>query len=136
MSLTPSSDIGDLGAPEQSFDFSKLPNIQLVNFVVGWAEGGLPWIPAALSTLRPASSRCLSVLLLNFFRSPSANRSVEPAVEYMGDDLRRIIDEIARIKREFQGAVKVTVLWDSGFKAVLNALNVRFFFVDDTSSFR
>ena len=41
----------------RSFNFSEFPVLQEVNFTfaVGWKEVGLPWIPAALSTLRPAT---------------------------------------------------------------------------------
>jgi len=47
----------------------------------------------------------------------------------MGDDLRTIADEAARVEHEFEGAVKFTVLGDSRFGAVLDSLNVRFRFV-------
>ena len=41
-------------------------------------------------------------------------------IEDVGDDLRRIADEVVRIEREFGGAVKLTVVWDLGSKGVLN----------------
>ena len=47
----------------------------------------------------------------------------------MGDDLRRIVDEIARIEHEFEGAVNFTVVPNYKFQAVFDTLNVRFSFV-------
>jgi len=47
----------------------------------------------------------------------------------MGNDLRRIADEVARIECEFEAAVSFTVLRDSKFWAGLEALDVRFYFV-------
>jgi len=44
----------------------------------------------------------------------------------MGNDLRLIADEVARIEREFEGAVNLAVLRDSKFGAVLDSLDVRF----------
>ena len=81
----------------------------------------------ALSTLRPATSPRLSTITLDF-RS-STNRPVEKIITDMGDDLRRIVDEIARIEHEFEGAVNFTVAPDSKFQVVLDTLNVRFSFV-------
>ena len=45
-------------ALERSFDLSQSQNLQEVmfSFVVGSRGGGVPWIPLALSTLRPATS--------------------------------------------------------------------------------
>jgi hypothetical protein len=64
----------------------------------------------ALSTLKLATSPRLSALQLDF-----GSWSIEPSIEDMGSDLRRTVDEVARIQQEFEGVVKVTVL---GFKAV------------------
>jgi hypothetical protein len=133
-SLTLSFNVDGREAFERSFDFSKFPNLQGVDFGVGWTGGGLPWIPAALSTLRPATSPRLSAIQLNFVGSSTAAPSVERSIEAVGDDLGRVADEFARIKREFAGAVSLTVLRDPGFKAVLDTLNVSFRFcgVGDT----
>ena len=126
--LTSSPDVDDGKAFERSLDFPSLPNIQEVDFSfrVDWMGGGLPWIPMALSTLKPATSPRLSAIQLNFVWQSSAYQSVETAIEGAGDDLRRIADEVIRIKREFEGAAILTVAWDSGFKAVLDKLNVSF----------
>ena len=51
-----SPDVDRVEAPERSFDFSEFPNVQHVAFGVNWVGGGLFWIHAALSTLRPATS--------------------------------------------------------------------------------
>jgi len=94
--------------------------------MIGWEEGGLPWIPMALSTLRPATSPRLSSIRLNFAGSPIINKSIETLIEDMGNDLLRIVDEVARIDHEFEGAVNLTVVPDSKFEVVLKTLNVRF----------
>ena len=90
--------------------------------------GSLPWIPKALSTLRPATSPRLLVIRLIFVRPDIANRSVETVIEVTGNDLRRVADEAARIEREFRGAVELTFYRDPTFKAVSDTLNVRFYF--------
>lgn len=112
----------------RSFNFSEFPVLQEVNFTfaVGWKEVGLPWIPAALSTLRPATSPRLSAVQLTFTHSPQINRFVEAAIETMGNDLRRTANEVTRIQRKFGGGVNLTVVRDTGFKAVFDKLSVRF----------
>ena len=115
----------------RSFDFSKFPDLQEVNFTftVGWKEIGLPWIPMALSTLRPATSPRLSAIRLNFTGSPTVRKTIEALIKDTGGDLRRTADEMSRIEREFEGAVNLTVSRDSVFKAVLDKLNVGFRFI-------
>jgi hypothetical protein len=78
----------------------------------------------ALSTLKYTTSPRLSALQLNFITSSTTTHTVED----VGNDLRLAADEVARIEREFEGAVKVTVLRDPGYKMVFNILNVRFRF--------
>ena len=98
--------------------------------------GGLFWIPEVLSTLRPATSPRLSVIKLNFTTGCTINESVEAVIKQdAGNDLRRVTDEVARIEREFTGAVRVNVGLDSSFEVVSDALNVRIRFcgVGDTS---
>lgn len=97
--------------------------------------GGLLWIPAALSTLKRATSPHLSALQLSFIASSVATRSVGNSIEDMGNDLRRAAGEVARIESEFEGAVELTVFRGPGFKAVFDRLNVRFHLcgVDGTS---
>ena len=87
----------------------------------------MPWIPMALSTIRPATSPRLSIIRLDFY-SP-INREVETTTTEMGNDLRRIADEITRIECEFGGSVTFTVTPDSKFRAALGTLNVSFSFV-------
>ena len=113
---------------ERSFDFSKSKNLQELSFGfrTGWKEGGLPWIPMALSTLRRATSPRLSTIRLDFTGAAIANRPIENLIKNMGDDLRRIANEVARIQREFDGAVNFAVLLDPVFEVVLDTLNVRF----------
>jgi len=77
----------------------------------------------ALSTLRPAASPRLSVIKLDF--TSFTGVLVETIIADMGSDLRRIADEVARIEREFDGAVNFAVLRDSGFGAAFNSLNAR-----------
>ena len=131
LTLTLSPNVGGCEAFERSFDFSKLQNLEEVDFRVGWTGGSLLWIPMALSTLRPATSPRLSTIRLDFSHPSTATRSVESAIEITGNNLRQVADEI---EREFEGAVNLTVLWDPVFEAVSESLNVRFQFcgVDDT----
>ena len=126
--LTLPPDVGGREAFRRSFDFSKFPNLQEVVFEVGWMGGGIPWIPSALSTLKPVTSPCLSVIRLNFFVLSLAIHPVEAFIEDIGNDLRWVADEVTRIECEFEGAVYSNVLRDPGFEVVLNALDVRFRF--------
>jgi len=103
------------GSFEWSFDFSKFPNLQEVNFGcrVGQREGGVPWIHLALSTLRPATSPRLSAIRLKFTNESSiVSQSAETLIEDMGNDPQRIAGEVARIEREFKKMVTLTVLRD------------------------
>jgi hypothetical protein len=95
---------------KQSFDFSQFPNLQEVVFGVSRTARGLLWIPMALSTLKRATSPSLSALQLNFVALFTSTDAVKPSIEDMGSDLRRTVDEVARIQHEFEGGVKVTVL--------------------------
>ena len=90
-------------ASEQSLDFSKLPNLQEMYFGLSWESGGLPWIPKALSTARPATSPCLFTIKLSFTRRHTANESVKALINNTGKDLRKVADEVAWIKRDFSG---------------------------------
>lgn len=124
LTLPPGVDGSD--SSKRSFNFSKSPNLQEVDFRVGWVGGGLLWIPMALSTIKSTTSPRLSTIRLNFFRSHSTDRNVEPSIQGMSGDFQRAEDEAARIKREFGKAVDLTVLRDPSFWVVLDALNVRF----------
>lgn len=55
--LTLFLDVDGCETPDQSFNFSKFPNLQEVGhgFRVGLMRGYLVWIPEALSTLRPTT---------------------------------------------------------------------------------
>ena len=125
-------DVGHYGALERSFDFSKFPNLQEVTLISRTASsthGGLPWVPMALSTLKPTTSPRLSTIRLDFTCLSNFGQSAETLIEDMGDDLRRAADEVLRIDCEFEGAVDFTTLRDSKFKMALDKLNVRFHFV-------
>lgn len=127
MTLAPSPGVDERVGFEQSFDFSKFPSLQEVEFAVGWMNGGLAWIPRALSTIEPATSPRLSTVQLNFTRPPTAaRRPVEALIVSAGKDLRWVTGEVARIKREFEGVVYLAVHWDPLFKAAFDAVKVRF----------
>lgn len=113
-------------APERSFDFSNFPNLQEVDFEVSWGSGGLLWISEAFSTLGPTTSPRLSAVRLQLACLPIANRPPGALINDLGDDLRRVADEVARIKHEFGEAMDLTVSRDPAFAVVLGALNVRF----------
>jgi len=133
--LTQFPDVDGCETFGQSFDFSKSPNLQEVSFgfEVGWKEGGIFWIPMALLTLRPATSPRLSVIRLDFAAPHIVNPPIGALVEDMGNDLRRIAEEVARIEHEFEGAVNFTLALDSKFEVVLDTLNVRFHLTVSTS---
>ena len=82
----------------------------------------------ALSTFKPATSSRLSTIRLDFARSPIVHRPIEILLKDTSDDLRWVANEVARIEREFGGAVNVDVRRDPGFEMVLSTLNVRFGF--------
>ena len=87
----------------------------------------MPWILRALSTIRPATSPCLSIIRLDFrsfTREPMETVNTE-----IGSGLRRIADEFARIEREFEGAVNLTMVPNPKVRVVLDTLNLRFSFV-------
>lgn len=86
----------------------------------------MSWIPLALSSLGPATFPHLSAIRFAFADSPSISRSVETLIKDAGSDLQRIADEVARIEREFRGAVNLTLFLDSAFEVVLDTLNVSF----------
>ena len=85
----------------------------------------------ALSTLGPATSPRLSSIQLELAGAP-LNRPANAYIRDMGDDLRRIADEFARIKCDFGGVVNLTVGRDSRIEEVLDTLNVRFLFPTST----
>ena len=87
-------------------------------------DGGLLWIPKALPTLKPVTSPRLSAIKLSFARSRTSFLYTEMVVTNAGNDLRRIADEVARIEREFEGAVELNVYRDQWFKAASHTLNV------------
>jgi len=132
--LTPFPGADDLDVFDSSFSFSKFPNLQEVNFAFrfGWINGGLPWIPGVLSTLRPTTSPCLSAVRLEFTCDPTAAQPIESLIREVGNHFRQVADEVARIEREFDGAVNFTVVPDPKFEVVLGRLNVRFRFAMST----
>jgi len=71
-----------------------------------------------------ATSPSLSAIQLDFFAASSIRPSIETRTKDTGDDLRWVANEVARIEREFDGAVKLTVLRDRGFKVVFDTLNI------------
>ena len=124
LTLTLSSYVDGRNTLEQSFDFYKFPNLEEVRFGVRWMDGGLLWIPKALPTLKPVTSPRLSAIKLSFARSRTSFLYTEMVVTNAGNDLRRIADEVARIEREFEGAVELNVYRDQWFKAASHTLNV------------
>jgi len=128
LALIPSPDVDLVEASERTFDFSKSPNVQKVDFGVRWVGGGLLWIPTALSTLRPPTSPRISTIRLDFALHFATNRSAETLLVGAGSDLRRVAGEFDRIEREFEGAVTLNVSRDPVFKAVLDTLGVSFRF--------
>ena len=117
------SDIDGRETFERSFDFSKLPNLQEVRFGVRWRGGDLRSIPTALSTLRPATSPRLLAIRLGFTDPPASGRLFEPPIKLTGNvtnDVRRVVDEVARIELEFEGTLELVVHWGPRFHEVSN----------------
>ena len=85
----------------------------------------LPWIPAALSTIKLATSPRLSAIKLRFPHQPDASGSVEVTTRHTGNDLRRVADEVTRIESEFRGTLSLTVLRYPAFEVVSDTLDVR-----------
>jgi len=125
------------GALEKSFDFSKLPNLRevtLISETVDAMHGGLPWIPMALSTLKPATTPHLSTIRLDFICFSHFVPCAEILIKDMGNDLRQAADELLRVEREFEGAVNLITFGDPQFEVAFDALGVRFRFVVDEAS--
>ena len=120
LALTPPPGVGpDREVLERSFDFSEFPKLEEVNFshLISEMSLGLLWIPMVLSTLSPTTSPHLTSLQLTFLGSPS---DLPPTFfEDLGDDPQRIADQVIRIEREFEGAVKSMVIRDPKFESVL-----------------
>ena len=92
----------------------------------------------ALSTFRPITSPCLSAIRLDFARSPIIYRPINILIQDTSNDLQLVANEVARIEREFEGAVELIVRRDPGFEMVLSTLNVSFHFyrMDDAARSR
>ena len=75
-----------------------------------------------LSMIKHSTSLRLPVIKLDFVRPPATKQSL---AESAGDDLQWVAEEVARIEREFEGVANLTVLRDTPFQVVLDALNVR-----------
>ena len=88
-------------------------------------DGGIFWIPTTLSTLRPATSPCISAIRLSLGSHSASDRAVLALLKATGRELLRVADEFTRIEREYKGVVKLTVVRGPGFEAVFNMFNVR-----------
>jgi len=113
------------GASPRTFDFSKFPTLQEVNFELCWVDEGIFWIPTALSTFTPATSPRISAIRLNLGSYSASDRPVPALLKATGRELLRVADEFTRIKREYKGAVNLTVVRNPGFEAVSDTFNVR-----------
>jgi hypothetical protein len=100
--------VGTRESLDQPFDFTKFPNLKEVDLTAPWVAGGLRWIPASLSTFRPATSPNLSVIRLKFNYGTRLYPSRE-FLEQMSDDLLLTKDEIARIRREFAVGAEIVI---------------------------
>ena len=89
-----------------TFNFAKLPNLEEAKFRPHF-RSGLPWVCKTLSTIKPATSPCLSTLQFNHYTLRNFESPLEPPLSV--DDLTRVRREVFRIEREFNGAVKVTL---------------------------
>jgi len=99
---------------DQSFDFAKFPNLKEVKFNINWAAGDLLWIPAALSTIKPATSPRLSIIQLKLGGRSLRYIPEDPRERLVGD-LQLIEKELTRIGREFMGVLDLIVTRYPGF---------------------
>ena len=129
--MFPSRVVGSRETLERSFDFSRFPRLQTVTIDLHWIQGPLHYITTALSTLKPSTSPHLSHVHLRF-TGPTCSApylaSGTSDLEDLGSDLRQIADELSRIEREYEGAVKLRVFQSPDFE-LLDRLNVRFSFL-------
>lgn len=107
----------------RSFDLSKFPNLQEVEFGARYFGGHLLCVHRTLSTLGPATSPNLSAIRLEFLRSLPINFGPMPGET--GDGFPRLADELVRIEREFGGAVNLAVVLDPMFAVAPGTRNVR-----------
>jgi hypothetical protein len=106
----------------QSFDFSKLPNLKEVNLAVYRFAGDLLWIYAALLTIKPATSPHLSTIQLKISGRLLLERIPERSREELIHDLRLIDEEVDRIEREFSGSVNLIVHRYPGYEVCYPSL--------------
>ena len=96
-----------------TFDFAKLPNLKEVGLAVHFTSSGICWIHVALSTITPVTSMYLSILRLGYYPPHSIPGYL---LERLDNDYQLIKDEVARIDREFVGAMKLTLSGFPGFE--------------------
>ena len=95
------------GTLDRSFDFAKCRNLKEVILTLNDAGPGLPWIRMALSTIKSATTPHLSALHLNLNGLSRPNGFTNWRILF-ANDLRLLDEEVARIEREFGGAVNLT----------------------------
>ena len=83
-----------------TFGFARLPNLKEVNIVVHFSPSGMCWVHAALPTITPVISMCLSILRLEYCPPCSIPGYL---LERLDNDFQLIKGEVARIDREFAG---------------------------------
>lgn len=99
--------VGGNGTLDRSLDFSECRNLKEVVLRLGGAGPGLPWIYTTLSTIRSATTPHLSALHLDLHGLSRSNSFINWRILF-ADDLRLLDEEVARIEREFEGAVNLT----------------------------
>lgn len=96
--------LAENGVLDRPFDFAKCRNLKEVALTLNSASTSLPWFYMTLSTIKSSTTPHLSVLHLDL---PQPNRIADWRILF-ADDLRLLDEEIARVRREFGGAVNLT----------------------------
>ena len=66
-------------------------------------SGGLLWITTALSTLKPATSPCLSTVHVQYLHPSDFDEALDAMAEDLENDIPPVMDEVIRIRHEFGG---------------------------------
>ena len=108
---------------DRTFDFMKSPNLEELKFEIRLTARDLHWISEAISTLKPTTSPRLSTLrLTTSYRLPE-DLMPDHLKEHLGN-VTQLVEEVARVEREFMGAVKVTVPWRPEVPVLVSPISI------------
>ena len=111
----------------QFFDFTKFPNLQETSLGIRWSSGSLLWFSTSLSTLEPSTSPRLSAIRVSISGRYPGPSTLARMREELGNDLRLIEDQAARIEREFMGVASFTYYRQPLFSVSSPGFSLRLF---------